>query len=344
MAAPLLQPDDRGLACALGGFHVDPWKPTPLAIITHAHSDHARGGSGRYICATPCRGLLTRRLGPNIAVDTLDYGQRARFGDVTVSLHPAGHVLGSAQVRIESADDVWVVSGDYKRAHDPTCTPFEPVVCDVFITESTFALPIYTWASTHDIAAEMLAWWDRNRERGVASVVFAYALGKSQRILAELWRQLDPERRAAPVFTHGTVEALMDEYRQARIDLMPTEHVADTAGTPRSDAARFKGELIIAPPSAAGTPWMRRFGADAQTAFASGWMRVRGIRRWQGYDTGFVLSDHADWPDLLKTIRETKARRVIAVHGYSSVLARYLRDQGLEADELKTNFEEGAED
>lgn len=343
MRSPLLAPDDRGLACTLGGFHVDPWKPVPLAVITHAHSDHARPGHGRYICAAPGLALLERRIGP-ASIQPVKYGERFKLGDVTVSLHPAGHVLGSAQIRIESADEVWVVSGDYKRAADPSCASFEVVPCDLFITEATFALPIYRWDPPTDLARQILDWWDHNRAREVPSVLFGYALGKTQRILAELWLLVDAERRARPVFTHGTAEALMDPYRRAGIPMMLTEHVADAPAGKRGDAARFKGELIVAPPSAAGSPWMRRFGPDADTAFASGWMRVRGVRRRRGYDRGFALSDHADWSELLRTIQETRAKRVLATHGSSAVLARFLREQGLEAGELRTSYEGEDED
>lgn len=340
---PLLQSDDAGLWCALGGFHVDPWRAAPLAVVTHAHSDHASPGCGRYVCAAECEPLLRRRVGRDAAIDALPWGERLRLGSVTVSLHPAGHVRGSAQVRVEGPDDVWVVSGDYKRAPDPTCTPFEPVPCDVFITEATFALPIYRWDEPEEVARQIEGWWLGNAALGRASVLFCYALGKAQRILAELARL--PGVRGRAVHLHGAMVSLVEDYRDAGVSMLETRPV-----TERARGEGFAGELILAPPSAAGSSWMRRFetaatpgGAD--TGFASGWMRVRGVRRRRGYDRGFVVSDHADWPDLLRTIEQTRARRVLTTHGYAEPLARFLRETGVEASALATRFrgEEGAE-
>jgi putative mRNA 3-end processing factor len=342
--------DSAGLFCPRGGFWIDPWRPVPLAFVTHAHGDHARPGSRVYVAAEPGLGLLRRRVNrppevpsagslPAQTIGWIEpeirgspYGVRTRINGVTVSFHPAGHVLGSAQIRVESADtgEVWVVSGDYKRQADPTCGPFEPVPCDVFITEATFALPIYRWDPPAAVIGEIARWWDTNRAEGRASVLFCYALGKAQRILAEVQAHTD---RA--VFVHGAVEPLTEEYRRAGIAMLPTRAVAD-----EMKGRSFAGELVLAPPSAAGTPWMRRFGAHRayDTGFASGWMRVRGIRRRRGYDRGFELSDHADWPDLLRTVRETGAKQVYATHGYSLELARYLSEQGIQAQPLQTAF------
>jgi putative mRNA 3-end processing factor len=340
----LLVADGRGLTCPQGGFHIDPWRPVPLAVITHAHGDHARPGSGSYIAAAPGVEILRRRLGLTAGnLRAVPYGEQVRLGSVTVSLHPAGHILGSAQVRIESAGgggSVWVASGDYKRQSDPTCDPFEIVPCDVFVTESTFALPIYCWRSSDVVAAEIHHWWSRNTDEGRASVLFCYALGKAQRLLAELARFTD-----RTVYTHGAIEPLVQAYRDAGIPMLPTRRIGEAespAGNRamRTMPAQFAGELILAPPSAGGSPWMRRFGAGRQfeTGFASGWMRVRGIRRRRGYDRGFVLSDHADWDGLVRTVQETGAKRVIATHGSSDVLTRYLREQGLQADVLSTPY------
>jgi putative mRNA 3-end processing factor len=357
--ADLLIPDARGLYCAPGGFHVDPWRPgigeVPLAIITHAHGDHARPGCGRYICAAPGAGVLRRRLatasaaGSTPVIDSVAYGEPFRLGSVTVSLHPAGHVLGSAQVRIESGDEVWVFSGDYKRQSDPTCAGFEPVACDVFITESTFGLPIYRWHPAREAAREIHQWWQQNAGQQRASVLFAYTLGKAQRVMAELallHRSLGlPE---PTVHVHGAVEPLIEAYRVSGVALPPARRIGEDDGQGRHPRAspRYGGELVLAPPAAGGTPWMRRFGAgrDFETAFISGWMRIRGIRRRRGYDRGFVLSDHADWDDLLRTIAETGARRVLVTHGYSEALARFLRGQGLQAEVLPTGYEAEGED
>ena len=207
-----------GLYCLDGGFHVDPWGAVPRAVITHAHGDHARRGSAAYLCSEPCAPLLARRFGDGAPIETLAYGQRLRIGEVTVSLHPAGHVLGSSQVRIEGRGGVWVVSGDYKRAADPTCTPFEPVTCDTFITESTFALPIYRWDPTTAVIADMAAWWRANAGRGLASVVFCYTIGKAQRLLAELNRVVD-----APIWVHGALLPMIEAYRTAGVALPPVQ-------------------------------------------------------------------------------------------------------------------------
>lgn len=334
----LLATDGIGLACAIGGFHIDPWGPAETAVITHAHADHARAGSRSYICARPGAGLLRARLPPGASITAVEFGERFRLGPVTVSLHPAGHILGSAQVRVESADGVWVASGDYKRDTDPTGAAFEVVRCDTFITEATFALPIYRWRASSLIAGEILEWWAENAAAGKVSVLFTYALGKAQRVLAELWRL--PGLAAPggqPVYTHGSVEPLVRLYREAGVGMPATALVGET-----EKGRAFAGALVIAPPSAAGSTWMRRFGNPAmvETGFASGWMLVRGIRRRRGYDRGFVLSDHADWDDLLATVRETGCRRLLCTHGYSDILARHVRDtMGIDAAALQTRFE-----
>jgi putative mRNA 3-end processing factor len=331
--ADLITLTPEGLYCPLGRFHIDPWRPVERAVITHAHGDHARRGSRRYHGALSGLSLLRRRLGPEASVEGHEFGAPLTFGATTVSFHPAGHVLGSAQIRIEAAGAVWVISGDYKRAPDPSCAPFEVVPCDVFITEATFALPIYRWDPIDQAMGGVLAWWDANAAAGRASVLFCYALGKAQRVLAELKQRTD-----RLVFVHGAIDALLDAYRDEGVRFAPTVPVG-----PRRKGESFAGELIIAPPWAFGSPWLRRFG-DAGTAFASGWMRVRGNRRRRGFERGFVLSDHADWPALLRTIEQTGARRVLATHGYSDTLARYLRETGMQAEPLETRFGDEAED
>lgn len=330
MREPLVVPTAAGLWCPAGDFHVDPWRPVPTALVTHGHADHARSGHGRYVVAEAGLGILRKRLG-DVDVRPVAYGEELSLGRARVSFHPAGHVLGSAQIRIEAGGETWVLSGDYKREPDPTCAPFEPVECDTFVSEATFALPVYRWRPTAEVVAEIHDWWQANARAGVASVLGCYALGKAQRVLAELARLTD-----RPVCVHGAVESLVEVYREAGVAMVPTRPVEPA----RRD---YAGELIVAPPGADGTPWMRRFGR-ASTGFCSGWMRIRGHRRRRGYDRGFVLSDHADWPSLLRTIRETKARRVLLTHGHSDVLVRYLREQGLDAAALETAFggEEGA--
>jgi putative mRNA 3-end processing factor len=305
---------EQGLFCPEGAFHVDPVLPVERAILTHAHGDHARAGSGTYLCTAGTAALLRRRLGV-ASIETLRYGERRVVGDVTVSLHPAGHILGSAQVRIEGRGGVWVVSGDYKREQDPSCAPFEPLRCEVFITEATYALPLFRWEEPAAVAREIVSWWQGNP---ATSVLFCYALGKAQRLLAEIARITD-----RPVWVHGMVEPFTQVYREEGVALARTRHVGEERG--------LKGELVLAPITARGTPWMKRFGAFEQ-AFASGILRIRGTRRRRGFDRGFVVSDHADWPGLLRTIRETGAHRVYATHGHRDALVRYLREvEGIDA-------------
>lgn len=334
---PLVAVDGRGLACEAGGFHVDPWRPVARAIVTHAHSDHARLGAESYLCTRESLPLLRRRL-PGATLHGVAYGERVRVGAVTISLHPAGHVLGSAQVRIEHRGEVWVVSGDYKRASDPTCLPFEPVRCDTFITEATFGLPIYRWPSPATVAREIRDWWLECRADGRTALLGCYALGKSQRVLAELARLTDAEKE--PVHLHGAVASVVDAYREAGVPLPATERVilpSETGGRGKRAALR-EGSLVLAPPSALGSTWATRFG-PVSTALASGWMAVRGTRRRRNVDRGFVLSDHADWPGLVDTAKETGAGRVLVTHGDTAPLVRYLGEHGIAAAPLATQYE-----
>jgi len=323
---PLITVTANGLYCRAGDFYIDPWQPVRTAVITHAHADHLRAGSEGYILARPGLGIARQRLGDDAGITPVEYGVPLTFGPATVSLHPAGHILGSAQVRIEHEGTVWVVSGDYKRQADPTCAAFEVVSCDSFISEATFALPVYRWPTPAQVAEEIFRWWRTNRERGIASVLFCYALGKAQRVLAELRAFTDE-----PVYLHGAVASLVEVYRSAGVLMLPTRQV----GTERK--TDYRGALILAPPGAIGSPWMRRFG-EHSTGFCSGWMRVRGDRRRRGYDRGFVLSDHADWPALIDTCKATGAKRILLTHGYSDGLSRYLNEQGIAAGALQTHF------
>lgn len=324
----LVEPTAAGLYCAAGGFHIDPWGPVDRAVITHAHGDHLRAGSRAYLCAAAGIRVVRHRLGPDAAVQQAAYGEPVQMNGVRVSLHPAGHILGSAQVRIEHRGEVWVASGDYKRAPDPTCAPFEPQRCHTFITEATFGLPLFRWDAPAATVAEICAWWDEMRAAGRPAVVFAYALGKAQRVLAELARCTD-----RTVFVHGALVDLTDAYRASGVALPPVVRATDAAR-----GASFGGGLVVAPLSARGTTWMRRFG-DHSSAFASGWMRIRGARRRRGYDRGFALSDHADWEALLQTIADTGAARVFVTHGYTRELARFLGERGTDARPWQTQYE-----
>jgi putative mRNA 3-end processing factor len=324
----LVESTAAGLYCAAGGFFIDPWEPVDRAVITHAHGDHLRSGSSAYLCAQPGRALVAHRVGTGPVIEALEYGQSRDIRGVRVSFHPAGHILGSAQVRMEHRGEVWVVSGDYKRAPDPTCAAFEPVRCETFVTEATFALPLFRWDSVDTTVREICEWWGEMRAAARPAVLFCYALGKSQRVLAELARCAD-----RPVFVHGALVELTDLYRAAGVTLVPTARA-----TERARGKSFAGELIVAPLSARGSTWMRRFG-DHSSAFASGWMRIRGARRRRGYDRGFALSDHADWDALVSTIHQTGAGRIFVTHGYSHQLARYLAARGLETHVWRTAYE-----
>lgn len=334
----LIRPTARGLLCERGGFHVDPWRPVDRAVITHAHGDHARPGSGAYLAANPGVAVLRTRLGPEARIEGMAYGEQRELNGVRVSLHPAGHVLGSAQVRVEADGEVWVVSGDYKLDPDPTCAPFEPVRCHTFISESTFGLPVYRWRTHAEIFGGIDRWWAANAREGRASVLFGYAFGKAQRILASV------DASIGPIVVHGAVEALNRGYRECGVKLPETVMVSDADPRTRGENG-YAGALIVAPPSAQSTPWLRRFG-EYSDAFASGWMAIRGARRQRAVDQGFVLSDHADWPSLLTAIGATGAERVFVTHGQVDPLVRYLQERGVDARPMETEYEgeKGAEE
>ena len=323
----LLVVTESGLYCERGDFYVDPWRRVPRAVITHAHADHARAGCDRYLCATEGKLVLRSRIGGGSPIDTLRGGESVSLNGVKVSLHPAGHLLGSAQVRVEHGGATWVVTGDYKLQPDPTCDSFEHVPCDVFVTESTFGLPVYRWQSPEAIAAEINAWWRANRDAGRTSVLLAYALGKAQRLAA----MVDPS--IGPIVAHGAVMKLVEAYRASGVRLPPIDRVP-----PRARRVGDGRALVIAPPSVLGSSWLNLFG-ESSVAMASGWMMHRGVRRRRGFERGFAVSDHADFPGLLTAIDASRARRVLATHGFSDSLARYLREtRGLDAAVLPTRF------
>jgi putative mRNA 3-end processing factor len=316
----LLQWTPAGLYCAAGDFHIDPARKVERAVITHAHSDHARTGSSAYLCAEPGRDLLAARVGASARIETLPYGRELRIGAVRLSLHPAGHILGSAQVRVAGADGVWVVTGDYNANHaNPTCAPFAALRCDVLVTESTFALPVYRWPDPAEVFAAINAWWQRNQTLGLTSVLPAYPLGKTQRLLAGI----DPS--IGPIAVHGGARPLLDLYAAAGVDLPPTLPL--TADSVR--ALRGRGLLIHS--SMAAEP--AAFAALGPCAHgqASGWMLPRAARRRPGAGAGFVLSDHSDWDGLLQTVRSSGAARILVQHGAAACFARHLCEQGLAA-------------
>lgn len=330
VATKLIEVSPAGLFCPVGGFYIDPWAPVDRAVVTHAHSDHARPGSRAYLAAAPGQALLRARLGPGVQLRPLAYGEALEHNGVRVSLHPAGHVLGAAQVRLEHRGEIVVVGGDYKRQGDPTCAPFEVVTCHTFVTEATFALPVYRWAEPDGVCAEIHAWWRANQAEERTSVLFGYAIGKSQRLLAGL------DTTIGPVAAHGAVLRFLPAYAEAGVHLPAVGTVEELLGQ-----LRGRG-LVLAPPSAAGSPWLRKFG-PVSTACASGWMQIRGARRGRALDRGFVLSDHADWRGVLETVRETGASHIGVTHGYTSALARWLREQGYAVTVYPTRFGDGDE-
>ena len=325
MAEPVLRFTDRGIYCPAGDFYIDPWRPVDRALITHGHADHARPGHARYLATKAAAPVLRHRLG-EITLDTISYGEPRVIGGATVSFHPAGHVPGSAQIRVEVGGEVWVASGDYKLEQDGLSEPFEPVRCHSFITECTFGLPVFAWDPQAQVAAELNAWWTDSIANGRTPVLGAYSLGKAQRLLS----MLDPE--IGPILTHGAVETTTQVLRGQGYDLPQTHHV-----TPDLDMKAHPGALVLAPPAALGSDWMRRFGL-VSTGFASGWMRMRGVRRRRASDRGFVISDHADWPALNRAIAETGAENIYATHGYTEIFARWLREDGYNAQVVPTEF------
>lgn len=333
----LLTLDRNGLYCPKGDFYIDPWKPVKRAIITHAHSDHLKPGSKKYIVTTRGKEITEHRLKDTelYEMQAFDFDETFQINGVDISFHPAGHVLGSAQVRLEHKGEVWVNTGDYKRATDPTCKDFELVKgCDVFITEATFGVPIYRWDPGNVIASQIHDWWKRNASEGRPSVIYTYALGKAQRVLGEL-----AKLTSEPVFIHGALEAITRIYENQCVDLLESNLID------KNSKHKFTEDLILAPPSAFRSAWMKRF-KNNETGFVSGWMRVRGRKRMQGYDKGFVLSDHADWNSLVSTVKETNANKVFITHGRGDILARYLTEvEGIDATSVSTQYNnEGGED
>lgn len=323
----VLRPE--GLYCPPGGFYIDPWRPVDRAVITHAHADHARTGHSHYLCAAPGAGVLCARLGA-ITLQTLPYGKPLRIQDAEVTLFPAGHVLGSSQIRIRANGQTWVVSGDYRVQADVTCDAFESVACDTFITESTFGLPIYRWQPQHVVMEQVNRWWSDNAREGRASVIYGYSFGKAQRLLAGL------DTSIGPVYVHSAVATLNTAYREEGIALPQTLTLSDLREAKQAGSA-----CIIAPPAWQTSGTLRKLGGHAD-AFVSGWMQLRGARRRRGVDTGFVLSDHADWDGLLKAIGGTGAQRIIVTHGAVAPLVRYLQEHGLDAEAFSTEY--GAEE
>lgn len=330
---PLIEFTDKGLFCRQGGFYIDPWKPVDKAIITHAHSDHARWGSQSYLSHHHTVPLLRQRLGEQ-PYQGIEWEDSITMNGVKVSLHPAGHMIGSSQVRLEYGGEVWVFSGDYKVENDGISGAFEPVKCNTFITESTFGLPIYKWKPQEKIFHSIQEWILKNKDAGKTSVLLAYSLGKAQRILPCL------HGVSEKIYAHGAIWNAQETLKNAGWKLPEVIRI-----TPETSRDEIKGGVVIAPPSADGTPWIKRFGSYA-VGVCSGWMQVRGNMRRRNADAGFALSDHCDWPGLLDSIKHTGAEKVFVTHGFQSAFSKYLNELGIESAEVKTEYgdEETIED
>jgi putative mRNA 3-end processing factor len=324
----MLKFDTKGIYCPQADVYIDPWQPVNKALITHAHSDHARIGSRSYLCHTDTIPLLRLRLGEDIHVTGLPYNETLVINGVKISFHPAGHIIGSAQVRLEYKGEVWVVSGDYKLQSDGITVPFEPVRCHHFITESTFGLPVYKFPAPDQVHAEVNNWWQQNAGQGINSVIIGYALGKAQRIIRHL------DQSIGNIFVHGAVDNVNRTLQDHGLFSANTTRI-----TPDTDKKDFVGGIIVAPPSAIGTSWMNRF-APYSLGICSGWMQLRGARRRRAADRGFVLSDHCDWEQLNTAVAATGAEYIYVTHGYQSVFSRWLNEhKGLQAFEVETDYE-----
>jgi putative mRNA 3-end processing factor len=325
MRSPLLCFNDKGIYCEQADVYLDPWKPVKNAIITHGHADHSRWGNENYITHHQSVPIIRHRLG-NISVTGKEWGETFTVNGVKFSLHPAGHIVGSSQVRVEYKGEVWVFTGDYKTEDDGLAQPFELVKCDTFITECTFGLPAFNWLPQQEVFTDINNWWAENKAEGKTSVIFGYTLGKAQRILKHL------DQSIGKVYTHGAVENMNAVIREIT-DLPPSQRI-----TRETTKEELRGNIVIAPPSAHGSVWLRKMSPFV-TGVASGWMAFRGARARRAVDRGFVLSDHCDWYALLNSIKATGCERVISTHGYSDIFSRYLRELGYDARTEHTQYE-----
>ena len=323
---PLLKFTDKGIYCPQADVYIDPWKKVKKALITHGHSDHVRWGHEDYLCTHAARPVIEYRLG-KINCSSIAFGEAVNINGVRFSFHPAGHIIGSAQIRVEYKGEIWVASGDYKVADDGLTESFDPIRCHHFITESTFGLPIYRWESNDVIAAQINAWWRENKAADKVSIILGYSLGKAQRILHNL------DTSIGQIYTHGAVENINNILRNQGIALPPT-----TLVTGDIDKKNYRGNIIVAPPSALGISWVNKF-KPFSVATASGWMMLRGTRRRRNVDRGFVLSDHADWDGLLSAIKATGAENIHVTHGYVDIFSKYLNEIGYNAGVVSTAYE-----
>ena len=321
----LVKKDIQGTFCQTGNFWIDPAKPVKRALITHAHFDHISFGCEEYICSPETVSLLKERIGNNIKVKSYGYDEIFKINGIKISFHPSGHILGSSQIKLEGGNEKWLITGDFKRQRDDTCLNYQEVKTDFLICESTFALPIFNWASTNKIVDEIVDWV--NESPNLTSILFCYSLGKAQRILNEL-----KNKKIKKIYAHRSIKKINDIYIKQGIKL------EDIAKIDKEIATKdYKGSLLLMPPSQNKANLLNRFG-DYQTAFASGWMIIRALKNRSGYDKGFAISDHADWNGLIKTIKSSKAEKVFLDHGNGESLAKYLSiEENIEIQAFKTN-------
>lgn len=322
----LLEFRKEGIYCPQADVYIDPWRPVKRALITHGHADHSRWGHQYYLCTTSAMPVIRYRLG-DINVETIDYGEKKSIHGVQFSFHPAGHILGSAQIRIEYKGEVWGVSGDYKIEDDGFAEAYEPVQCHSFITECTFGLPIYKWKPQQEVFDDINSWWQKNKEEGKVSVLSGYSLGKAQRIIQHL------DTSIGQIYTHGAVENVNEVIRSQGVKLQDTIRVHQ--GLNKKD---YIGNMVICPPSAMGSAWIKKF-KSASLGVASGWMMLRGARRRRAADRGFVLSDHVDWEGLNTAIEASGAERIFVTHGYTDIFRRWLAEEGYDAQIVETEYE-----
>lgn len=323
----LLQFTEKGIYCKRANVYIDPWKPVDYAIITHAHADHSRWGNKFYLCHHLSKPIIQHRLGLDIHIESMEYLENRTIRGVSFSFYPAGHIIGSAQIRVEYKGEVWVASGDYKLEDDGFASPFEPIKCNTFITECTFGLPVFQWQDQKKIFDDINKWWEKNQEEDKVTILTGYSLGKAQRLI----QGIDPS--IGKIFTHGAIEKTNEIIRNMGVKLNQTTYV-----NPEINKSAYRGALVIAPPSALGTSWQRKF-QPFEVGNASGWMKLRGPRRRRTLDRGFVLSDHADWDGLNAAIKATSCEKVIVTHGYTNVFSKWLNDQGIDTQIEATEFE-----
>jgi putative mRNA 3-end processing factor len=321
----LIKFTNKGIYCEQGDFYIDPWQPVNLAVTTHGHADHVKWGNKAYLCHELTKPTLNQRLGPDLVIETLPYNKEISINGIKLSLFPAGHVIGSSQIRLEYKGEVCVVSGDYKVEYDGISTAFEPVKCHTFVSESTFGLPIYKWQPQDVIFGQIRNWVSDNQDKGKTSVLVAYSLGKAQRLIKNLAAYSD-------IYVHNSIANLNEGFIKAGVDLPETIRI-----TPDTKKDSMQQGLVIVPPALADGKWMKTL-QSAATGVCSGWMQVRAGRRWRSADAGFALSDHADWPGLLKAIEATSAEKVFVTHGFTATFSKYLNEIGIESEEVKTQY------